>query len=314
MQIRESTVSGIVYPLWQIMKEELEVAAREELGETPELMKESLDKFRELLQEEPDLRPPPDYVLLMFLRARKYRVDGALKSLKNFLRIRSSLPEYYDNFLPSAMDYQKIAREHKLLLMSNDRDAHGRTVGLIRFGAWNSSICSFNELVRSVFMGVECALLEEETQIRGMVGVEDIAGLGMHHIIQMTPRFLRLIVALAQDTYPLRAKAFYFVNTPAVFEGVFNLFIKPFLSKKLKQRIHLLKGGLSELRGIIPSDLIPKEHGGTFEDFDIDRMERYILDKQRHFEVMRQCGYATSYATSSTVTNETQAPLFDTRM
>ncbi|KAL1485034.1 hypothetical protein MTO96_032223 [Rhipicephalus appendiculatus] len=280
------------------MKEELEVAAREELGETPEVIKESLNRFRELLQEEPDLRPPPDYVLLMFLRARKYRVDGALKSLKSFFGIHTSLPEYYDNFLPSAMDYQTITREHKLLLLSNGRDSHGRAVGLIRFGAWNSSICSFNELVRSVFMGVECALLEEETQIRGIVGVADFAGVGMHHIIQMTPRFLGLIIALAQDTYPLRPKAFYIVNTPVVFEGIFNLLVKPFLSKKLKGRVHLLKGGLSELCGVIPSDFIPKEHGGKFEEFDYDRLERYLLDKEGHFEIMRQCGYVTHSSTN----------------
>lgn len=157
-------------------------------------------------------------------------------------------------------------------------------------------------------MGVECALLEEETQIRGIVGVDDFAGLGMHHIIQMTPGFLRMIIALAQDTYPMRPKAFYIVNTPAVFEGIFYLFVKPFLSKKLKQRVHLLKGGMSELRGIIPSELIPKEHGGTLEDFDVDGMERYLLAKESHFEVMRQCGYASNCSTNSTVKKETLAP------
>ncbi|KAL1485038.1 hypothetical protein MTO96_032227 [Rhipicephalus appendiculatus] len=254
--------------------------------------------------------PPPDYVLLMFLRARKYRVNDALKSLKNFFRIRRSLPEYYDNFLPSALDYQTITREHKLVRLSNDRDSQGRAVGLIRFGAWNSSVCPFNEFIRSIFMGVECAVLEEETQIRGIVGVNDFAGLGMHHIVQMTPRFLRMIIALAQETYPMRPKAFYIVNTPAVFEGIFNMFVRPFLSKKLKQRVHLLKGGLSELRDIIPSDLIPKEYGGTFEDFDLDRLERYILGKESHFEVISQCGYETNRSTNSTVKNETQAPHF----
>ncbi|KAH7968941.1 hypothetical protein HPB52_012926 [Rhipicephalus sanguineus] len=170
------------------MEEELEVAAREELGETPELRKESVDKFRELLQEETDLRPPPDYVLLMFLRARKYNMDNAMKSLKAFFRIRTKLPEYYDNHLPSALDYQTVVREHKLLMLSKDRDSQGRAVGLV----------------------------------------------------------------------------------------------------------HLLKGGLSELCGVIPYDLIPKEHGGTFEGFDYDRLERYILDKASHFEIMRQCGYVSN--------------------
>ncbi|KAL3243115.1 hypothetical protein MRX96_047590 [Rhipicephalus microplus] len=288
------------------MKEDLEVVARKELGETLEVIKESIDKFRKLLQEETDLRPPPDYVLLMFLRARKYRVDDAVKSLKNFFRLRSTHPEYYDNFLPSAVDYQTITREHKLFLLSKDRDSQGRIVGLARYGAWNSSICSLNELTKSMLMAVECVLLEEETQIRGIVAVDDLAGLGMHHIIHMTPRFFRVAIAIAQDAYPVRVKALYIVNTPAVFEGIFNLLIKPFLSEKLKERVHLVRGGLFELCGVIPSDLIPKEYGGTFEDFDVDWMERYLLEKQGHFEVMSQCGYATNCSDSSTAKNEMQ--------
>ncbi|XP_065291993.1 alpha-tocopherol transfer protein-like [Dermacentor albipictus] len=273
---------------------QLEVVAREELGETPELKKECLDKFREILQGENCLRLPPDYVLLMFLRARKYRLNDAVKTLKNYFRARSSLPEYFDNFSPSAIPYQTIIREHKLLVISKDRDSQGRAVGLIRFGAWNSSICSLSEYVKSALVALECLLLEDETQIRGIVCADDFAGLGWQHIIAMTPTFLRLLVALVQDTFPLRLKAFYIVKTPAVFERIFRLFVRPFLSTKLKERVHLLKGGLSELCGVIPSDLIPKENGGTLEDFDFDRMERLLLDKASHFETMRQCGYETN--------------------
>lgn len=180
------------------MKEELVNEAREQLGETPELVKESLDKFRHLLEEDTDLRIPPDYVLLMFLRARKYRVDDAVRTLKNYFRTIKSLPEYFENFSPSAVDYRKIIKEHKLLMISKDKDPLGRPVGLIRYGAWDSSKCSLNELVKCVFMGAECLLLEDETQIRGIVCVDDFEGLGVHHIIEMTPKFIRLIVALAQ--------------------------------------------------------------------------------------------------------------------
>nr|XP_050040380.2 alpha-tocopherol transfer protein-like [Dermacentor andersoni] len=185
---------------------QLEVMAREELGETPELKKECLDKFRELLQGENGLRLPPDYVLLMFLRARKYRLNDAVKTLKNYFRARSSLPEYFDNFSPSAIPYQTIIREHNLLVISKDRDSQGRAVGLIRFGAWNRSICSLSELVKSTLVALEYLLLEEETQIRGIVCADDFAGLGWHHLIEMTPRFLRLVVALVQARSAVQKK------------------------------------------------------------------------------------------------------------
>ncbi|XP_077517760.1 clavesin-1-like [Amblyomma americanum] len=276
------------------MNKELEEIARNELGETPEVQKEALAQFRQRLEEENGLRIPPDDVLIKFLRAAKYRVDKALKTFRNFFRARRDMPEYFKGLTPSTIPYKSVFRDHKLLMFPEGKDPEGRTMLMIRFGAWKHSISSMDDLVKCFIVGAECALLDDDTQIRGFVGVDDLKGLGVHHLVDLTPGFLRRVVTLVQDTFPARIKGVYFINAPAFFEGLYSLLIRPFLSKKLKKRVHITSGGLSELIGLISPELIPKEFGGTLEDFDFDAQERRFHEKTAYFENIQQYGYMTA--------------------
>ncbi|XP_049268559.1 retinaldehyde-binding protein 1-like isoform X1 [Rhipicephalus sanguineus] len=273
------------------MNEELENIARKELGETPEVKEKCLALLRKFLEEEDGFRVPPDDFLLMFLRTKKYRVDEALKTVKNYFRARRDMPELFENLSPSTIEYDKVFRQHKLALFPRVRDADGRAMAMLDFGSWRHDSCSLQQLMRCFIVASECTLLDEETQIRGIVGVEDLKGLGVHHILELTPRFLRRLITLVQDTFPARVKGMYFLNTPTVFEGIYNILMKPFLSSKLKTRIHLIKGGLSELSDIFPLERLPKEYGGTLEDYDWDEQQRSFREKAKHFENVCLWGY-----------------------
>ncbi|XP_037507852.1 retinaldehyde-binding protein 1-like isoform X2 [Rhipicephalus sanguineus] len=273
------------------MNEELENIARKELGETPEVKEKCLALLRKFLEEEDGFRVPPDDFLLMFLRTKKYRVDEALKTVKNYFRARRDMPELFENLSPSTIEYDKVFRQHKLALFPRVRDADGRAMAMLDFGSWRHDSCSLQQLMRCFIVASECTLLDEETQIRGIVGVEDLKGLGVHHILELTPRFLRRLITLVQDTFPARVKGMYFLNTPTVFEGIYNILMKPFLSSKLKTRVRLVKGGLSELGDIFPLERLPKEYGGTMEDYDWEEHQRWFHEKAEHFENVRLWGY-----------------------
>lgn len=273
---------------------DLETLAMEELGETPEVKQRCLAELRQLLEGEDDLRvPQDDAFLLMFLRARKYRVNDALKRVKNYFRVRKQMPEYFENVKPSSIPYQTVFYDHKLILSSKKRDPLRRAIGYVKFGAWNSDICSMNELVSCVMMAMECNLLSEETQIRGAVGIIDMEGFSAHHLITLSPWFLRRVVTIIQDSLPVRIKGLYFVNTPAVFTFVYSL-IKSLMSAKLRKRLRLLGSDFSTLGDILPSEFIPKEYGGEREDFDYQSQETFFQSKTSHFEQMRQFGYSSA--------------------
>lgn len=272
-------------------KEDLETVARLELGETPEAKQRSLSQLRQLLEDEPGLRiPQDDDFLLMFLRTRKYKVEDAFKTIQKYFRSRRDIPEYFEELSTSSDLYKTFFRDHMLIMYSRDRDPLGRAVALVNYGAWRPEMCSMTELVRCGLWAMECHLLEEETQIRGFVAVIDLKGFGAHHLMELTPWFLRRTLTIAQDSLPARIKAMYFLNTPVVFEVVYAI-SKPFLKAKLKNRLHFIRKDLSELLGVLPSDLIPKECGGTRENFDYDRQEDFFAGKASHLEEIRQCGY-----------------------
>nr|XP_037276628.1 alpha-tocopherol transfer protein-like [Rhipicephalus microplus] len=273
------------------MNEELENIARIELGETPQVKEKCLSQLRKLLEEEEGFRVPPDDFLLPFLRTKKYRVDEAVKTVKNYFSARRDMPEVFDNLSPSTIEYDTVFRRYKLALFPLVRDSKGRAMAMLDFGSWTRDLCSIRDFMRCFIVGAECLLLDEETQIRGVVGVEDLKGLSVHHILELTPSFLRMLITLAQDTFPVRVKGMYFINTPTVFEGIYNIFMRPFISTKLKSRVHLVKGGLSELSDVFPLESLPKEYGGTKEDYDWDHHQRSFHDKAEHFQNVRLWGY-----------------------
>ncbi|XP_077517761.1 alpha-tocopherol transfer protein-like isoform X1 [Amblyomma americanum] len=273
---------------------DLDALAKKELGETPELQQSSLERLRELLKGEDSLLvPPDDSFLLMFLRARKYRVNDAFTTVKNYFRVRRDVPEYFDKLTPSNIAYQTVCYEHKLLLSSKDRDPQRRAAGYINFGAWNTGICSLTELMRCLLLAAECNLLAEETQIRGAIAIVDMKGFGAHHLMALSPWFLRRIVFIVTQSLPTRIKGFYFINTPTVFSVVFSL-IRSLVPAKLKERFRLLGNDISTLHEVLPRDFIPKEFGGTREDFDYHNQKKFFHSRASHFERVRKFGYQSS--------------------
>lgn len=95
---------------------DLELLAERELGETPQLRKDAVAELRSLTAAEPDLRCPCDEVfLLKFLRARKYRVEDALRTIRNHFRMRQVHKDIFEDLLPSRIMFNALWRENKVL-------------------------------------------------------------------------------------------------------------------------------------------------------------------------------------------------------
>ncbi|KAL1476063.1 hypothetical protein MTO96_036793 [Rhipicephalus appendiculatus] len=69
----------------------LQRIAEDDLGETPARRKESLEKLAKLISEEEDLNARTDAeFLLRFLRVRKYNVEAAMQTIRNYYFNRST--------------------------------------------------------------------------------------------------------------------------------------------------------------------------------------------------------------------------------
>lgn len=249
-----------------------------------------MKELRLILKEDGLRVVPDDDALLMFLRTKKYDVNKAAKTIRNYFRVRKDMPEYFEDLTPSSIPYQAVFHDHKLIMHARERDSEGRAVGFLKFGAWNTDICSMSSLMRCLLLAAECGLLEVDAQLHGVVAVVDLQGFSVSHLKELTPWFLRRVILIAQNSLPAKIKGIYVVNTPALAEYAVSL-VQFFLPAKLKSRLHFFGAGLSELRGVIPSELIPKDFSGTQEDFDFHAQEDFFLGKAGHFDSMQQCGY-----------------------
>ncbi|XP_054930315.1 clavesin-1-like isoform X2 [Dermacentor andersoni] len=218
---------------------DLHEAARLELGETPEIKAESLGRLCELIRETPSLDVPNDEKLLvMFLRVKKYRVEEAFKLFQNYVRVRRDVPDFFRDLTPANVPLRKICHENYLVMTSADGDALGRGVALLKLGAWNSTMCSFTDLIRGAMILASSCFYEDISQIYGVACIVDLEGLGFHHFKQLTPS---LLIKLAHIT-----------------------------------QIHFVGEDVSKLWEICPREMVPAEFGGTREDFDYDRQEESV--------------------------------------
>lgn len=279
------------YPICGTGLPELELVARRDLGETPEVKEHSLALLKQLITGDERLHcPADDAFLVKYLRARKYRVAEAFEMIRNYFRSRLRLREFFDDLSPDTVPYPKLCVENRLILVSKLRDPQGRAVVMMKFGAWNTGICSMTDLIRAAFVTAEWILQDEETQVRGVVGVVDLSGLCASHVVHFSPFLIKKLAHVLQDCYPARLKAVYVINDPPLCGILFGM-MRPFVKAKLVQRCHFMGHDLGRLHGIIPSDCIPAEFGGTHEDFDYYSQERDLKSSKDYFDRVSRWGY-----------------------
>ncbi|CAN8003241.1 unnamed protein product [Ixodes pacificus] len=272
---------------------DLQSMAYEELGETPQLRKDAVLELRKLIHAEPDLRCPcDDAFLVKFLRARKYCVEKAFGAIRKYFRVKDLHPDIFQDLLPSKVMFDALIRQSKVITLLEERDHLGRLVGfaIVLPGAWDPEVCSLNEVFRAGVVIGEYGLLDEKTQVAGVVGILDLKGLSFKQVRHYTPSVIKTFMQLSQDCYPMRVKAIYIANNPPIFEAVYS-FAKLFLKQKLVDRVHFIGRDYEKLHELIPRERLSEEYGGTLNHYDYDAFERSLRSMEEFFVELNEYGY-----------------------
>ncbi|XP_040074147.1 alpha-tocopherol transfer protein-like isoform X1 [Ixodes scapularis] len=278
------------------MSSDLKIAAQRELGETLQVKRNAVEQLRKRLAEEPELQCPLDEEFLVkFLRGRKYRVEEAFENIRKYFRVRMDHADIFDNLLPSRIMFDTIFHQKKLVTILKKPDSLGRRILLVKFGAWDPQVCPLNEYFRAGIVVLECGLLNQMAQIAGVVGVADLDGLKISHLLYFTPSEIRKLIKLVQECYPLRLKGVYVVNNPALFELLFAV-AKLFLKPKLLKRFRFIGRDYEKLHKLIPRDRLPEEYGGTLEPFDYEDYERSLRSQENYFVELGRYGYREKHS------------------
>ncbi|KAM7292879.1 hypothetical protein ISCGN_026014 [Ixodes scapularis] len=222
---------------------DLRTVAYEELGETPQLKRDTVMELRKLINAEPDLKcPSDDAFLVKFLRARKYRVEEAFCTIRKYFRVRQVHRNIFDDLRPSQIMFNAVFHQNKLVTILDERDHLGRLVAILKLGAWKPHMCPLDELFRAGVLVGEYILLSETTQVAGVVAVVDLEGLNFELFRHYTPSVVRKLIELAQECYPIRIKGVYITNNPPIFELIYSaakLFLKPKLVDRVRREARL---------------------------------------------------------------------------
>lgn len=200
-----------------------------------------------------------DESLLIFLRAKKYSLEKAVKLMKYFLLCPTNFPQYFKNLDVTDPSMITIVKTGLVLVMP-ERDEDGCRILMYRPGLIDPKQFPVDDCFKIQIAVLEYLLSEEETQVAGVVSIYDFANFPKSLLTYLSFSDYRNIFYLLVNVLPLRLKAFYIVGLPPFARQFFEWGIG-FMHTKLKERLKFVSD-FEELKKFVDIQLLPEEYGG----------------------------------------------------
>jgi len=124
----------------------------------------------------------------------------------------------------------------------------------------------------------------------GVVAIQDFTGFGFSQMRQFTTEHIRRMISILQGSFPLRFKGFHFVFEPRIFHWAFAA-VKPFLSKKVADRLYFHGNNLKSLHAHFSRAILPCELGGTAASYSSADLLQQLLEDEDYFVEHNKFGY-----------------------
>lgn len=244
------------------LPDDLYALAELELRETRATRDHALVALRDWLTANPRITAVrlDSRFLLRFLRAKKFSLPIAQEALERYLLLRNS----YDGQIFTNMNIllqplgELLAGGYMFALPGRDR--LGRRVVMTRPRVFDPSRHVNMELLKIHGLTYEVLMENEENQIRGLVHVVDVAGVGMPYMTIFTPKEAARIVKNGERTLPIRHKEIVALNVHGSIKFAVD-FALSMVSEKMRKRIKFYTA--AELGDQVDVALLPKEYGGV---------------------------------------------------
>uniref|UniRef100_UPI00398EAB86 alpha-tocopherol transfer protein isoform X1 n=1 Tax=Pristiophorus japonicus TaxID=55135 RepID=UPI00398EAB86 len=218
--------------------------------------------------------------LLKFLRARDFHIELALKLLSNYHKWRAECPEISADLRPLSIVGLLKAGYHGVL---RSRDSSGSRVLIYKIGHWDPKLFSAYEVFRVSLITSELIVKEVKTQKYGVKVIFDLCDWRFAHALQINPTIAKKIAAVVVDSFPLKVRGIHMINEPVLFHSFFAI-IKPFLSEKIKERIHLHGSNYQHsLCKHFPVQILPPEYGGQGPAYEelCQEWTKFVLQSEK---------------------------------
>ncbi|CAH2104811.1 unnamed protein product [Euphydryas editha] len=259
---------------------ELAKIAKNELNENPNQVPNDLENLKEWISKQPHLKArTDDQWLIALLRGCKFSLESVKKKLDLFYTLRSTAPDVTLRLKPIDPEFLKFLRLGTCFILPPSKNDLRPCVIFIRPGRYNPDKHSVADVMCILYYLVQILVMEYDiATVMGTQMVVDYENVTMNYLTQATPTMLGKLVAVSQESLPLRLKGSHHVNVPSGIEVIFKL-ISGFLSQKTKDRLKIYKNN-EELLKSLPKEIMPVEYGGTAGTIDeiIDFWEKKVIE------------------------------------
>jgi len=241
-----------------------------EINEDSLNVKENIEELKSFMEEGDDLLVPKnDIFLLKVLRAKSHNLEAAKAMLKRCSDTKRDYREYFEASLPSLA---KSTFEHGIQTVLKHRDLKARRVFVFKVSNWDPSLVTKQEMFSANYLCLELMAQEQKTQVSGISAIVDVSGLSWSHWMQMTLDFIYAMVAMVQNSFPLRFKEIHIVNENPYFTMAYNL-VSPYLTDKMRKRIQFHGDNFSGLHSSVPPEILPPLYGGSLKQEEDERLQ-----------------------------------------
>lgn len=236
--------------------------AKEELNEDPKERISSVNTFRKWISEQPHLICPTDPgFLLAFLRGRKFSQLETRTLLEKFLSIKTKHKEWFEDIDPLNPAIQAVMKDG-FAFKGKKKNAEGQTIMFVtypRTEPWGERYAPNDVLRAFVMMSYECFLIDEETQVNGIVIVDDLTGMTLRHQTVFGLSELKSFMSGWHRNIPARVKKFVIYNVGTFAEFVLSI-IKRTMPESLQDRFVNAGSNLENVYKEIPMEILPVEY------------------------------------------------------
>eukprot|EP00092_Neocalanus_flemingeri_P070398 GFUD01086404.1.p1 GENE.GFUD01086404.1~~GFUD01086404.1.p1 ORF type:complete len:162 (+),score=22.82 GFUD01086404.1:215-700(+) len=141
-------------------------------------------------------------------------------------------------------------------------------------------------------------------EMTGIVALIDMEGFGWDHIMQLTVEYIRNVVSLVQNSFPIRFREIHIINESYLFDVTYAL-VKPFLSEKIRNRISFHGSDFESLHRAISPAILPRDYGGDQQTFNNCQLKEALENLENYFQELQGFGYTNNIVPSEVYEKET---------
>ncbi|GBN93075.1 hypothetical protein AVEN_41359-1, partial [Araneus ventricosus] len=159
---------------------------------------------------EPNLKPRlEEKFLLRYLRAKKYNIRKAYKSLMCYYYFKEKYDGIFTSLKPSQV---KHVLDMNCVSLLPFRNRDGSSIGVVRMGNFDPSVASCEELIATCLICAEIGTDSEATIVCGSVCIMDMQGFTLRKMLHFSSiNLLSLFVA------SLQVRTLFFHQPPVSF-------------------------------------------------------------------------------------------------